>query len=681
MKGFFEELKNRRVYRVALAYIVVGSAVVQLAGTIFPTFHAPDWVQQTFVVLVALGFPTALVLAWFFDVEAGQIKAAPGGFEASVKGRRVWMLAAVGLLIAAAGLAIYWTWQSGRTGFAASTRAAADIPKKSIAVLPFENLSTEKENAYFAQGMADEILIDLAKIADLKVISRTSAMQYGSGAERNLREIAQQLHVANILEGSVQRVGGRVRVSAQLIDALTDNHLWAERYDRPLGDVFVIQSEIARAIADQLKARLSSSERAVIAQKPTDDVDAYDLYVRARILRANTTFDTRSKGNLVEAARLLEQAVERDPKFFLAYCRLAEAHDLIYFLGTNEHTPAQLARAESAIKSALQLRPDAGEAHLALGEHLYRAYRDYDRALVELAVAQKSLPNEPLVFELTGLIQRRRGNWEQSTRDIERALDLDPRNLYLLQQLSITYETQRRYRDMAAVLDRALNVAPSDANTRVVRALVDLEERADTKPLHNVINALVTEDPDAAKRFSDEWLYLALCERDDAAATRALAAIPSDGIAVGSTWFPKPWCEAIAALARGDKVASRAAFTAARAALVNAFRQQPDYAQALSALAMIEAALGNKQEALRDGQRAVNLLPISKDVLDGTDMLIYLAVTYAWAGEKERALEQLTALTKIPAPLNYGQLKLHPYWDSLRSDPRFEQVLAAVAPK
>ena len=371
----------------------------------------------------------------------------------------------------------------------------------------------------------------------------------------------------------------------------------------------------------------------------------------------------------------------RDPNFFLAYCRLAEVHDLIYFLGTNEHTPAQLARAEAAINNALRLRPESGEAHLALGEHLFRAYRDYDRALAELALAQKTLPNEPLVFELIGFIERRHGRWEDSTNHIKRALDLDPRNLFLIQQLSITYETLRRYPEMAAVLDRALALAPSDANTRIVRALVDLDSRADTKPLHDTIDSLLAENPGAANLFADQWLYLALCERDQVTGSRALAAVPSNGISLGSTWFPRSWCEATAARARGDTNASRAAFTAARVEIEKSIRDQPDYAQGLTVLAMIDAGLGRKEDAIREGRRAVELLPISKDAIDGSDLMTNLALVYAWIGEKDLAFDQLTAVASVPGQLSYGQLRLHPYWDPLRGDPRFEKILALFTPK
>jgi TolB-like protein/Tfp pilus assembly protein PilF len=556
----------------------------------------------------------------------------------------------------------------------------AGIPEKSIAVLPFENLSSDKENAYFTDGVQDEILTDLAKIADLKVISRTSVMQYKSGLARNLREIGQQLGVAHLLEGSVQRAGGKVRVNAQLIDARNDAHLWAQTYDRDLADVFAIQSEVAQAIADQLNAKLSPEEKAAIKQPPTADLVAYDLYVRAQALRAATSFNTQLKDNLLQAAHLLEQAIARDPMFFLAYCRLAEAHDLIYFFG-NDHTPARLALADTAIQAALRLRPDSGEAHLALAEHLYRGFRNYERALAELTLARRSLPNDPLVFELTGFITRRQGHWEESAANLKRALELDPRNLFFLQQLSFNYQFQRRYRDLAAVLDRGLKLVPSDPDTRVARALIDLQERADPRPAHATIEAVVAEDPAAAKTIAERWLFIALCERDNLAVSRALAVVPPEGLSLGSTWSPRAYWEALAARARGDATVARAAFTTARAEVEKTMREQPDYAQGLTVLGLIDAGLGRKDDAIREGRRAVELVPISKDALDGTDMMLNLTIIYAWTGEKDLALKQLAEAAQVPSTLTYGWLRLHPDWDPLRGDPRFAKIVASLAPK
>ena len=599
----------------------------------------------------------------------------PRKFEAVQKRRTrlrwtVITAASLGLVAIIAGIAIFSHYRA---------RSMLATPEKSIAVLPFENLSDDKENAYFTEGVQDEILTYLAKIADLKVISRTSVMQYKSGLMRNLREIGQQLGVAHLLEGSVQRAGGKVRVNAQLIDARNDAHLWAQTYDRDLADVFAIQSELAQAIADQLNAKLSPEEKAAIKQPPTADLVAYDLYVRAQAFRAATSFNARLKENLLEAARLLDQVVARDPTFFLAYCRLAEVHDLMYFFGS-DHTPTRLALANTAIQTALRLRPDSGEAHLALAEHLYRGYRDHEQALAELALARRALPNDPLVFELTGFITRRQGRWEESTTDLKRALELDPRNLFLLQQLSFTYELQRRYRELAEVLDRALKLVPSDPDTRLVRALIDLAERADPRPAHATIDAVVAEDP-AAKSIAERWFYVGLCERDKVGVSRALAIIPPEGISEGSIWWPRPFYEALAARARGDASGARAAFTAARAEVEKTMREQADYAQGITVLGLIDAGLGRKDDAIREGERAVALVPVSKDAIDGPDLMLNLAVIYAWTGEKDLALKQLAEATQLPSTLNYGWVRLHPDWDPLRGDPRFEKIVASLAPK
>jgi TolB-like protein/class 3 adenylate cyclase/Flp pilus assembly protein TadD len=611
-----------------------------------------------------------------YDDQFGNAKL-PRKFE-TVQKRRTrlrWAATAAALLalaIVIAGIAMFSRYRA---------RSTLTAPEKSIAVLPFENLSDDKENAYFTEGVGEEILTDLAKIADLKVISRSSVMQYRNAVRRNLREIGEQLGVAYVLEGSVQRRGGRVRVSAQLIDAGTDAHLWAEHYDRPLDDVFAIQSEVAQAIADQLNAKLSPAEKAAIKQRPTADLVAYDLYLRAEALGAATSFNARLKENLLEATRLLEQAIARDPTFFLAYCRLAEAHDLIYFFGS-DHTPARLALANTAIQSALHLRPSSGEAHLALAQHFYRGYRDYEHALAELSLARRLLPNDSLVFELTGFITRRQGRWDESTMDLERALELDPRNLFFLQQLSFTYEFQRRYRDLAAVLDRALKLAPSDPETRVARASINLAERANARPVHATIEAVVAEDPAAARSIADKWLYIALCERDNFGVSRALAVVPPEGISVGSNiWSPRAYFEAVAARARGDATVARAAFTAARAEVEKTTREQPDYAQGLTILGLIDAGLGRKDDAIREGRRAVELVPVSKDAIDGTDLILNLAVIYAWTGEKDLALKQLAEAAQLPCSLNYGWLRLHPDWDTLRNDPRFEKIVTSLAPK
>jgi TolB-like protein/Tfp pilus assembly protein PilF len=552
--------------------------------------------------------------------------------------------------------------------------ASLPVPEKSIAVLPFENLSADPENAFFADGVQDEILTNLAKIADLKVISRSSVMQYRAPT-RNLREIASALGVAHILEGNVQRAGNRVRVSAQLIDARTDGHLWAENYHRPLDDVFAIQSEIAKAVADQLQAKLAPAEKAAIEQAPTANIVAYDRYLRGKKLVSMATFDTRRIEQTRHAIRLLDQAVAHDPAFLLAYCWLARAHEQLYFSGV-DHIPARLTLARESLDKALGLAPDRGEPHLAAASVHYRCYRDYQAALAELAIAQRGLPNDPSVFELIGYISRRQGHWDECISNFERALELDPRNWFLLQQTAGAYQQLRQFSDTARTLDRALAAIPGDANTRVARALVDLEWHGDTQPGYDAIQDVVSVDPSAVDEIAEQWFHLALCRRDFTEVSRALASIPPEGILPVNVRMPRSFCEGLAARAQDDVATAEMAFTAARAEMEAMLKEQPEYAEALCVLGMSDAALGRKEEALAEGRRATELCPVSKDAVLGAELLKNLAVIHAWTGEKDLALQQLEDVLQIPSPISYGQLRLFPWWDPLRDDPRFERLVS-----
>jgi len=555
----------------------------------------------------------------------------------------------------------------------AESETAPSVPEKSIAVLPFENLSADPENAFFADGVQDEILTNLAKIADLKVTSRSSVMQYRTPM-RNLREIASALGVAHILEGNVQRAGNRVRVSAQLIDTRTDTHLWAENYHRPLDDVFAIQSEIAKAVAEQLKAKLSPAEKAAIEQPPTTDLVAYDRYLRGKKSMAQTSFDARMIEHSRQAIRLLDQAVAHDPAFYLAYCYLTRAHESLYLLGT-DHTPARVAQARQALEKAFSLAPEGAEAHLAAAWVAYHCELDYKTALTELAIARRGLPNDSSISELAGVIARRQGQWKNSVQNMERAAALDPRNVWLLQQVCYTYNYLRCYPEMAGVLDRALAASPGDAVSRVARALVDLEARGETQPAREVIEAVVTEDPSAVEAIAEQWFHLALCRREPLEMARSLASILPEGSVPYTIRMPKSFCEGIAARARGDARGAESAFTSARAEMAKLVHEQPEYAAALSVLGMSEAGLGNRHDALAHGRRAIELFPISKDAMAGAEILRNLAITYAWAGEKELAINQLEEVVRIPSPVSYGQLRLHPWWDPLRDDPRFEKLV------
>jgi TolB-like protein/Tfp pilus assembly protein PilF/tRNA A-37 threonylcarbamoyl transferase component Bud32 len=553
-------------------------------------------------------------------------------------------------------------------------------PEKSIAVLPFENLSRDPDNASFTNGVQDEILTALARIAGLKVISRTSVTEYKSGIVRDLREIGQQLGVAHVLEGSVQRFGNRVRVNAQLVDARTDAHLWAQSYDRDLADVFAIQSDIAKAIANELQVKLTVSEQRAIAQPATTDLTAFLLYNRAKSLLVLTTMSTGLEQKFLQAVDFLNQAVARDPSFFLAYCQLAYTHDQLYFLGF-DHTPARLALAEAAIQAAFRLCPNAGEAHLARGENLFRGRLDYDGALAELDIARPTLPNDPRIFELTGSIQGSQGKHEEALRNLERALQLDPRNLHTAQKIAIPYSLLRRYAEAAAVLDRCLAINPNEIDTRVARAHLDLYWKANPRPLHQIIDLVRAENPGAVPTVADRWFIYALAERDASAAEAALEALGKNTFGNDAVQFRRAFCEGLIARMTNDEIKARSAFSVARAEQEKRVQAQPNYGPALCVLGLIDAGLGRKEEALREGRRAIELMPVKKDFTNGVHMIEYFAQIAAWVGEKDLACEQLAIATRLPGYVSYGELKLLPWWDPLRGDPCFEKIVASLAPK
>ena len=583
-----------------------------------------------------------------------------------------WRLPTV-LVLVSFGAAFWWFAMRP----AKSPRPSA-IPEKSIAVLPFDNLSDDKQNAFLAVGLVDEILTDLTKVADLKVICRTSVMQYTSGETQDVRKIAAALGVARILMGSVQRVGSRLRVHAQLVDGATAAQTWAESYDRGVTDIFAVESDLAQAMVTQLHAKLSPAEKAEIVSDPTSDLEAFELYTQARELHASSVV-AQGEEKRLQAIALLEQAIRRDPKFLGAYCTLVRIHSEIYLLGM-DHTEARLRLAEAALQNAVRLQPEAGETHLAAAFLRY-CQLDYNAARRELAAAQRALPNESFVFELEGYIDRRQGRWQESERNLLRALDLDPRNFYFLQQLSLTYEKQRRFDEVRVFMDRALAVAPNDSGARTNRAEIDLYARAETKPTRMAFAAMIREDPQVSRDLAVELIQLALYERDFGAADRALAGMEEKGGLEGAFAFPRSWYAGLIARTKGEAAAARAAFTKARTEVAKDLSEEGEFPQPLSVLGMIDAALGNKQAAVTEGRRASELLPLTQDAITGADILQHLAVTYAWCGDKDSALEELSILSKVPSDVNYGTLRLDPYWDSLCGDPRFDKIIASLAPK
>ena len=674
MNAFLQRLKQRKLVQWAVAYVAAAFALLQGIDIVAQQFGWPEVVRRGITLALVVGFFVTLVLAWYHGERGAQ----------RLTGTELLILA---LLLALGGGFLWRFARAAGQPIAKSTSAPAvsstpvGILDKSIAVLPFENLSEEKANAFFADGVQDEILTDLARIADLKVISRTSVMHYKSGIARNMREVAEQLGVANVVEGSVQRSGNRVRVNAQLVDARTDRHLWGQTYDRDLADVFAIQSEIAKTIADQLQAKLSPKEKAAIVERPTKDLAAYDLYLRAKeLIYERVANASHWRENLFKAVQLLDQAVARDPAFLLAYCQLAFAHDQIYFVDF-DRTETRLALAETSVKTAVRLQPDAGETHLAQAIHFYWGYRNYTQAREELDKAQHALPNNAQIFQFLGLIDRRQGRWDEAIRNLERAVDLDPRNQDTLNDLGDTYVRLRRYKEGIAVFDREAALLPRSF-LRVFPAAFRVDADANIAPLRATLNTIEAEGPASAAEVASISFETALRERDAAGAARALANISSGGyIREAEYTVPRAWHEGLLAKLRQDAPAKRAAFIAARAEIEKVVRAQPGNARPLSALALIDAELGDKEKAIHEGRTACDMLPPATDAVDGVLLLSNLARIYTLTGEKDLALEQLDVVGKLPSGPTYGALCLDAEWDSLRGDPRFEKIVASLAPK
>ncbi len=558
---------------------------------------------------------------------------------------------------------------------------APALHEKSIAVLPFADLSQARDQEYFCDGIQEEILTRLARIAELKVISRTSTQLY-KAAPKNLPEIAKQLGVAYILEGSVKKADGQVRVSAQLIDARTDTLLWAQSYDLGLADLFAIQSDIAQQIANQLQAKLSPNEEAALLAKPTQDMLAYDFYLRAKEIERGVSGALPERLN--EKVFLLDQAVARDPTFVSALCLLARAHLEIYWFNL-DHTEARLELASKALDTAARAQPDAGEVHLARAIRYYWGTRDYASALSELGLARQSLPNDADTLQFLAFIERRQGQWDESFRHLEQARTIDPRNAATNGELAFEYVSLRRYAEAARVFEEVLVWKPDDFTMRLGRALVDVEARADLRRLQSLIFSESAKAGDAAL-LAAVRIRLALWQRDYHAAEQALSAYPGSDITERGYVTPREFFTGVIARGLGDATTARTAFIAARERSVAMVEERPTDAKALIILAEIDACLGRKAEAIREGEDASKLLPVSEDAFDGPDILARLASVLAQVGETRRALDILEQVTKMPGAPSltrpcFGRLQLDEVWDPIRDDPRFEKIEASLAPK
>ena len=675
-KTFFGELKRRNVYKVAVAYVVAGWALSQGLAQVFPVFDVPNWIVRLIVFLIVIGFPIALIFAWAFEITPEGLKRAEEADAMPQSARptkRTWIYIVV--IGAVVSVALFFL---GR--YTAGNRTTLRDDNKSIAVLPFQSLSEDKNDAYFADGVQDQILTNLAKVSDLKVISHTSVRQYKTGAERNLREIGRQLGVAYIMEGSVRRVRDRLRINAELIDARTDTHIWAETYDRTAADLFAIQSELAESIVSQLKAKLSPQQKAEIEERPTQDLDAFELYLQAKAIIDSYINATDVRAALLQALKSLDEAIQRDPNFVSAYCYAARANDLLFFFDLDP-TPDRISLADAAVNAALRLRPDSAEAHFARADYLFRCLRDYDRAMEELAIARPGLPNSTPFFILSGYINRRRNHFHEAERDFSTAFALDPRNPNAYNLLADTYVLQRRFPEAVHVSDNVLAAGEQTPIVRFRRATAILYGTGDTGPIREILTKY--PDMEFAGGHTPFRAWMAMLDGNYAEAERLLAASPRQDFQDidFSFYYPKSWYQAMIARAKGDSARATAAFRECREILAQRLIVKPEHARTIAVLAQVDAGLGQKELALQEAQHAIDLMPISKDIYDGALVLEGLAQVYTWSGEHDRAIEVLQKLVSIPSYINYARLKLHPLWKPLRGNPKFENIVASLAPK
>jgi len=657
MSGFFEELQRRKVYRVAAAYIIAAGFIIQIGSAVFPAWELPNWTLRLVVVLLLLGFPIALILAWAYDVTPQGIRATTKSAAETHLRRNLIILITIGAIVSAAA------------GFFLLPRASAHKIDKSIAVLPFENLSDEKENAYFADGMQDDILTNLSKIGDLKVISRTSVMSYRGSGTRNAREIGKTLGVATLLEGSVRRIGNRVRVNVQLINADNDEHIWAEDYDRDLTDVFAIQSDLAKKISATLQAKLSPNEKARLDRRPTENPDAYLLFIQAE---PYATGPDMFRDDSRKAEQLYEQAIKLDPNFAAAFACLSMVESWAYH--TFDPTSARRERARVTADQALRLQPDLPEGHLALGFSYYYGDRDYERALAEFEMAKRGLPNEAQAYMAIGAIQRRQGKWTESTANFERATTLDPKNASFLFNLGFSYVAQRNFETADKIFDRALVAAPQAFSARALKGVVAILWKGDGKVAENQL-ASAAPATDSGGQVISTQVWVMTLERKFPEALQAVQQFPGEILDTHTGRVPKAFFEGLIYHYQGDKLKAAAAFEHARVVAEQLVRESPDDAPRHALLGEILAALGQKDAAISEGKRATELLPESQDAYDGPQISAALAEIYAWTGENDEALRLLDHLLATPNGVTVPLLQLDPVWDPLRKDPRFRSLI------
>jgi TolB-like protein len=665
MTGFFEEVQRRKVYRVAAAYIIAAGFIIQIGSAVFPAWELPGWAFRLVVVLLLVGFPIALILAWAYDVTPQGIRATPTpSTPGSHRRRNLMILIAIGVIVSVAA------------GFFLLPRASARKIDKSIAVLPFQNLSDQKENAYFADGIQDDILTNLSKIGDLKVISRMSVMSYRGDGVRNAREIGKALGVGALLEGSVRRSGNRVRVSVQLINADNDEHIWAEDYDRDLTDVFAIQTDLAQKIASALQAKLSPNEKARLDNRPTQNPDAYLLFVQAHDY---VNRPDHFRDDSLKAEQLFEQATKLDPNFAAAFAGLSMVESWMYH--SFDPLPARREKARTAANEALRLQPDLPEAHLALGFSYYYGDRDYERALAEFEIAKRGLPNEAQAYMAIGAIQRRQGRWAESTANLEKAVELDPKNSSVLLNLGYNYMATRNFEAADKIFDRGIEAAPESLGSAALKSELAIRWKGDISVAEKGL-ASVPPGVDPQGLVTLGRAGVLTLQRKFKEALQVIQQFPGETLLVNaSTTCPKASFEGTLYLFLDDKVDAHSAFERARIIAELLVRESPADAARHGQLGLILAGLGQKDAAIAEGKRAVELLPESQDAFDGPEVTVVLAQIYAWTGEHDQAFGLLDHLLVVPNGITIPSLKLDPIWDPLRKDPRYQALIDKYAAK
>ena len=659
MSGFFEEVKRRKVYRVAIAYILVGWALAQGLAQLLPVFDIPNSVIRVVIALMLIGFPIALILAWAYDITPQGIKVTPEAPAGRHRRRNLALLGVTGVIISAAA------------GFFLLPPAVAKV-EKSIAVLPFDNLTKDEENAFFADGIQDDILTNLSKIGDLKVISRTSVMSY-RGKTANIREIGKALGVSTILEGSVRREGNKVRVNVQLINTANDEHIWANNYDRDLTNVFATQTDLAREIAGQLQAKLSPSEKAQLEKRLTENNEALEVFRRAHVL---ITKPDKLREDAMQAQQLLVEATRLDPNFAPAYAELGYLGAWIYH--SYEPTAEHKDKARVAIDTAQQLDPDCPDVHRARGFYYYYCDNDdqhYERALNELSIAQKGSPNDPQVYLAIGAIERRQGKWEDSTRHLEKAAALDPQNAWVLQNLAFNYMATKDYQRAEEVIDKGIAIAPEAIGLRGSKAKIAIASRGD----FSVAEKFLSMSPPGLDReglVTFARISVLMGQRKFQEALAIVQAVPTETIHTdGTVPIPKALMEGNCYKLLKDHQKAKAAYERALPQVQKMVQEAPEDPSRHAMLGELLAMLGRKDEAIQEGKRAMELKPESKDAFDGPAFTASMAQIYAWLGEKDQALQLIERLLETPNGLTAPILKIDPVWDPLRDDPRFQALI------